>query len=196
MSIMRTYLPSKSLWTVAVIILMVASSCESSLKVTSDFDKSVNFSEYKTFSLYHDSKSAEAISQLNQDRVVNAIRSEMTKRGFTEASSSPDLLVNSVAIFKDKVSVSSNTNYYGYGGYYRPYYGGMGMASSSTNYNVQHYKDGSLIIDIVDSKTNKLIWQGIGNKEIDKPAKDPDTAIPKAIASIMASFPPGSKSKK
>lgn len=193
---MRTYLPSISLWAVAITILMAISSCGPSLKVSSDYDKSVNFSQYKTYSLYHDAKSAEAISQLNHDRVVNAIRSEMKKRGFTETESSPDLLVNSVAIFKDRTSVSASTNYYGYGGYYRPYYGGMGMSSSTTNYNVEHYKDGSLIIDIVDSKTNKLVWQGTGNKEIDKPAKDPDKAIPEAIASIMADFPPGSKSKK
>jgi len=174
---------------------VIIASCESQLKVSSDYDKSVDFNQYKTFSLYHDEKSSTAISQLNQDRVVNAIRSEMVKRGFTESSSSPDLLVNSVAIFKDKQSVTANTNYYGYGGYYRPYYGGMGMTSSTTSYSVDNYKDGSLIIDVVDAKTNKLIWQGTGNKEIDKPAKDPDTAIPKAISSIMSSFPPG-KTKK
>ena len=69
------------------------------------------------------------------------------------------------------------------------------MTSSTTSYSVDNYKDGSLIIDVVDAKTNKLIWQGTGNKEIDKPAKDPDTAIPKAISSIMSSFPPG-KTKK
>jgi len=188
---MRSYLPSFVLLAMTVII----ASCESQLKVSSDYDKSVDFNQYKTFSLYHDSKSSEAISQLNQDRVVKAIRSEMVKRGFNETSSSPDLLVNSVAIFKDKQSVTANTNYYGYGGYYRPYYGGMGMSSSTTSYSVDNYKDGSLIIDVVDAKSNKLIWQGTGNKEIDKPAKDPDTAIPKAISSIMASFPPG-KSKK
>jgi hypothetical protein len=40
-----------------------------------------------------------------------------------------------------------------------------------------------------------LYGRETGNKEIDKPAKDPDTIIPKAIASIMESFPPG-KAKK
>lgn len=188
---MRAYLPSS----VLLAMTMIIASCEPQLKVSSDYDKSVDFSQYKTFSLYHDSKASESISQLNHDRVVNAIRNEMVKRGFTETNSSPDLLVNSVAIFKDKQAVTANTNYYGYGGYYRPYYGGMGMASSTTSYNVENYKDGSLIIDVVDAKSNKLVWQGTGNKEIDKPAKDPDTAIPKAISSIMNSFPPG-KSKK
>ena len=179
-----------------IIVVIMASSCESSLKVSSDFDKSINFGQYKTFAIYHDAKSSDAISQLNQDRIVNAIRSEMTKKGFTEAASSPDLFVNSVAILKDKTSVTANTNYYGYGGYYRPYYWGSGMSSSTTSYDVQHYKDGSLIIDVVDAKTQKLVWQGVGNKEIDGPIKDPDKKIPDAIASIMKDFPPGTKTKK
>jgi len=184
-----------SLFTLAIVAIMT-SSCESSLKVSSDYDKSVNFGQYKTFSIYHDAKSSDAISSLNQDRIVNAIRSEMTKKGFTEATSSPDLLVNSVAILKDKQSVTANTNYYGYGGYYRPYYWGTGMTSSTTSYNVENYKDGSLIIDVVDAASQKLVWQGVGNKEIDGPIKDPDKKIPQAIASIMKDFPPGAKSKK
>ena len=40
---------------------------------------------------------------------------------------------------------------------YRPYYWGGGMGgSSTTNYNVQHYKDGSLIIDVIDANSKSL----------------------------------------
>jgi hypothetical protein len=179
------------LWMIAMLVAIY--SCAPSLKVTSDYDKQVDFAKYKTFSLYQDAKISDAISQLNHDRVINAIKSEMVKKGYQENAASPDVLVNAVAIFKDKVSVSATTDYYGYGGFYRPYYWGGGMSSSTTNYNTRHYKDGSLIIDIIDANSKKLLWQGVGNKEIDKPAKDPDTAIPKAVASIMESFPPGSK---
>jgi hypothetical protein len=91
--------------------------------------------------------------------------------------------------------VTEITNFYGYGGAYRPYGWNGGMASANTTYNVQEYKDGSLIIDIVDSKTKKLVWEGIGNKEIDKPLKDPDKLISTAVASILAGFPPGSQKK-
>jgi len=177
-----------------VALTIICISCGPSLKVSSDYDKSANFSQYKTFSLYKSDSLHESISQLNQDRIFNAVKSEMSKKGFQESSSNPDLLVNVVAILKDRVAVSSTTDYYGYGGVYRPYYWGTGMGvSGTTNYNVQHYKDGSLIIDVVDANTKKLLWQGTGNKEIDKPAKDPDTAIPQAVSSIMASFPPGAK---
>jgi Domain of unknown function (DUF4136) len=176
-------------------VIISAWSCEPAFKVSSDYDKNVDFKQYKTFSLYTAEGINDAISKLNQDRIFAAIRSEMVKKGFQEATSAPDVLVNTIAILKDRVSVSSNTNYYGYGGSYRPYYWGGTGSSGYTTYDVNHYKDGSLIIDVIDAETKKLIWQGVGNKEIDAPIKDPDTKIPKAVASIMSTFPPGSAKK-
>jgi hypothetical protein len=43
---------------------------------------------------------------------------------------------------------------------------------------------------VVDAAKKQLVWQGVGNKEIDKPAKDPEPVINDAVAKIMASFPP------
>ncbi|PWT71890.1 MAG: DUF4136 domain-containing protein [Bacteroidetes bacterium] len=178
-------------------VLFVISSCEPSLKVTSDYDKEVNFSQYKTFRMVQLDQQHQTISQLNQQRIINAVINEMKKKGFIETADNPDLHVNAIIILQDKKSVTANTNYYGYGGYYRPYgWGGAGMSSSHTTYDVQNYKDGSLIIDVVDARTQKLLWEGIGNKEIDKPASDPDKAIAEAVASIMANFPPGLAKKK
>ncbi|HVY73952.1 MAG TPA: DUF4136 domain-containing protein [Puia sp.] len=177
-----------------LLLAILISSCEPALKVTDDYDKSTNFSQYKTFRMYQLDQQHQTISQLNQDRIINAVKSEMTKKGFQEAAE-PDLQVNAIIILKDKKSVTANTNYYGYGGYYRPYAWGGGMATGYTTYDVQNYKDGSLIIDIIDNKTNKLVWEGIGNKEIDKPAADPDKAIADAVARIMAPFPPGAAKK-
>lgn len=179
---------------IGLLAILMVWSCGPTLKVNTDYDKSVDFSKYKTFSLYKmDTNSG--ISELNQKRIATAIRNEMISKGFQENTSSPDMLVNQVAIFKDKVAVSSTTNYYGYGGVYRPYYWSGAGVSGTTSYNVDEYKEGSLIIDVIDAGTQKLIWQGIGNKEIDGPVKDPDTKIPKAITMIMEGFPPG-KAKK
>jgi len=67
------------------------------------------------------------------------------------------------------------------------------MASGTTTYSTYDYKDGTLMIDVIDAAKKQLIWQGTGNKEIDKPSKNPDQAINEAVQKIMASFPPGSK---
>jgi hypothetical protein len=173
--------------------VVIAWSCGSSLKVSTDYDKSADFTKYKTFGLYNPENQNQAISQLNRNRIIEAIKAEMSKRGYVESSDAPDLLVNSTSIFQDRQSVSS-TNTYMYGGMYRPY--GWGPGVSSTNYDVRHYKDGSLVIDVVEGSSKKLLWQGTGNKEIDGPIKDPDTNIPKAVAMIMTDFPPGQAKKK
>ncbi len=120
---MKSYLSgSRYLWLASLVVLIW--SCEPSLKVSNDYDKSITFTQYKTFAMYGSADEHESISQLNHDRIVKAIRSELIKKGFQEAASSPDLLVHPVTIFKDKVAVSSSTDYYGYGGVYRPYYWG------------------------------------------------------------------------
>ena len=136
----------KQIYCFYVIILsfmILMYSCEPALQVTSDYDKTVNFQPYKTYQLVQVDVQHQSISQLNQTRIINAVRSEMTRKGFQE-SVDADLKVNAAVIMQDKKSVTANTDYYGYGGYYRPYMWGAGMTSSSTTYSVQNYKDGSL----------------------------------------------------
>ncbi|AYN05699.1 MULTISPECIES: DUF4136 domain-containing protein [unclassified Flavobacterium] len=182
----------KALFILPIMILGLIYSCGPTVKVTNDYDRSVDFSQYKTFAVY-DLKAQEGqMSQLNADRVTNAIRVEMINKGFKEVTSNPDLKVNAVTILKDKKQVTSNSDFYGYGGMYRPYgYWGGGMVSGTTRYNTYDYVDGSLIIDIVSSKTQKLVWQGIGNTEFDKRPDNPDEFINSSVKKILAGFPPG-----
>lgn len=180
-------------YALAMAVFLFAASCGPTLKVSTDYDKNAVFSNYKTFSVYN-LKTTGSVSQLNADRIVNAIKAELTSKGFQEAGSNADLIINAVTVLKDKQSVSSSTNYYGYGGIYRPYsYWGGGMGVGSTTVSTYNYKDGSLVIDIVDNKTQKMVWQGTGNSEIDKAPKDPDAAIKAAVTKILANFPPDSK---
>jgi hypothetical protein len=169
-------------------------SCETPLKVTSDYDRGVNFSNYKSFEMLSVDREAGALSPLNADRILNAVKAEMVSKGFTEVTEDADLKVNAVTIMKDKQEVTATTNYYGYGGYYRPY-GWAGSGGGHTTIDVDEYTDGSIIIAVVDAATEKLIWEGVGNKKIDAPSKNPDETIPEAIKKIMSEFPPKKSSK-
>ncbi|HEU0125343.1 DUF4136 domain-containing protein [Flavobacterium sp.] len=168
-------------------------SCSPTVKVTTDYDHSANFGEYRTFAVYDLKAQQGQVNQLNVDRVTKAIRNEMLAKGFTE-SDNPDLKVNAVSILKNKTSVSANTDFYGYGGMYRPYGywgGGAMMGGANTTFNSYDYVDGSLVIDIVSTKTQKLLWQGIGNAEIDSKPDNPEEFINSSIKKILAGFPPG-----
>lgn len=178
---------------ILIFLLGLFYSCSPTVKVTNDYDHGISFSEFKTFAVY-DLKAQEGqISQLNADRITKAIRTEMIAKGFTE-SNNPDLKVNAVTILKNKTSVSANTNFYGYGGMYRPYsyWGGGGMmGTANTTVDTYDYVDGSLVIDIVSTKTQKMIWQGIGNSQIDSKPDNPDEFINGAVKKILEGFPPG-----
>ena len=178
---------------IPMIVLGLLYSCSPTVKVTTDYDHAANFSEYKTFAVYDLKTQQGQVNQLNIDRVTKAIRAEMISKGFTE-SSNPDLKVNAVSILKNKTSVSANTDFYGYGGMYRPYGywgGGAMMGGANTTFNSYDYVDGSLVIDIVYTKTDKLVWQGIGNAEIDNKPDNPEEFINSSIKKILAGFPPG-----
>ncbi|KIQ21313.1 hypothetical protein RT99_10885 [Flavobacterium sp. MEB061] len=178
---------------IPMLLLGLIYSCSPTVNVTSDYDHAANFSEYKTFAVY-DLKAQEGqVNQLNVDRVTKAIRSEMIAKGFTE-SSTPDLKVNAVSILKNKQSVTANSDFYGYGGMYRPYGywgGGAMMGGGTTTFNTYDYVDGSLVIDIVSTKTQKLVWQGIGNAQIDNKPDNPEEFIASSVKKILAGFPPG-----
>ena len=167
-------------------------SCAPALTVTSDYDKNADFGKYKTY-IIDTLRIPAQMNQLNANRVLNAVKADLTKKGFSE-SNTPDMLVHIVFLAKEGQTVTSTSSYYGgyaYGGYYRHYYwGGPAGGMGYTTYDVQKYIDGSLIIDIADSQTKNLLWEGIGNKQIDGPADDPEKAINSAVTAIMASFPP------
>jgi hypothetical protein len=166
-------------------------SC-SSLNVNTDYDRTADFSKYKTFSFYKLNVSGLAVNELNQTRIVNAIKAEMVKKGFSEVNENPDLMVNATTVVQ--VEKQYNANSYGMGGVYRPYrwgggYGGM----SSTTVTVQNVTEGSLVVDVLDSATNSLVWTATGSKELASQSSTPDQDITDAVNQIMQSFPPVAK---
>jgi hypothetical protein len=187
----------RTLGIIPMLFLGLFFSCGPTVTVTQDYDRAVNFSEFKTFATFDLSAQKGQVNQLNVDRVTKAIRAEMAAKGFKETSDNPDLKVNAVAIIKNKQQVTANSSYYGYGGMYRPYgyWGGGMMGGGTTTFDTYNYVDGSLVIDIVSTKTGKLVWQGIGNAEIDNKPDNPEEFINSSVKSILAGFPPGATKK-
>jgi len=85
---------------------------------------------------------------------------------------------------ENKIEVSNWGYAYGQRG---AYYG-----ASRSSVDVYQYQEGSLIIDIVDTKTHKLIWRGTARKVLDtNPTPEERTAtINAAVAKILEAFPP------
>ena len=93
------------------------------------------------------------------------------------STSTPDLLVAYHLGIKDKIDVSSWG--YGYGRW-----GGWGGG----NLDVRQYKEGTMIIDLVDASTRELVWRGIGKGVVG--SGSPETKIREAVTEILSNYPP------
>ena len=185
----------KSIYLLPLIILML-SAC-SSVKVTSDRDKSVDFTQFKTFEYYGWADNSDRIlNRFDKERIESAFGDEFKKRGLEYVEKDGDLVVLLHIIVEDKSRVSANTTHYG--GYGGGYYGygpgwgwgpGYGMGMSTTYYDEIDYKVGTLVIDVYHAAEKKLIWESIGSKTVDDNPETREKSLPKSIAAIMAPYP-------
>jgi Domain of unknown function (DUF4136) len=170
----------------ALVSLAFLGGC-SSYHVTYDYDVTASFSRYRTFDYYTSKKGTGGTTTLMDKRVRAAVEKELQAKGFAmETKGDPDFLVTYYPVVQNrKVRTTVRT---GWGWGYRPFYGGVGVSTSS----VRHYKDGTIVIEIVDFKTNQMIWQGAAAGALtglDNP-EDADEVVPKAVRDILAKFPP------
>lgn len=185
----------KAIKFIPVLLLFILSSCGSSISVYSDFDKSADFSQYKTYAFNKSAIDRVQISSLDKKRILQAISMELGKKGMTK-SENPDLLVGIFTKEKEQVDVSS---YYGgwgfgWGGYgypygrgfgYSPYWGwGGGYPYVSTSV------EGTLFIDFIDTKKKELIWQGEGVGYLTQDRSQKEVVINDFVAKILMQYPP------
>lgn len=157
----------------------------STISVNQDYDPAYDFSKLKTFGFIPITEEA-GIDQLNATRLGDAIKSDLTAKGYT-LSEKADF---GIALFftKDtKTSIQSTGGYgYGYGYGYRGY-GGMGGSTYVTEYD-----QGTLVIDFVDMAKQELVWRGVGTGVLDEnPSVEQRTEnINNAVTKILEQFPP------
>jgi len=180
-----------------LMIAVILSAC-SSIKVTTDYDKTVDFTQLKTFEYYGwAAESDKIINQLEKDRIEAAFGAEFKKRGLEYVESGGDMIVVLFVMTENKTQYNATTTGMGYGGYggyygYGPGWGwgpGMGMSMSSTTVSEYNYTVGTLVIDIYHAEGEKLIWESIGTKTVDDNPQTREKNLPKHIAAIMAPYP-------
>ncbi|WP_306353212.1 DUF4136 domain-containing protein [Flavobacterium sp. '19STA2R22 D10 B1'] len=179
----------KALKILPLFLLILVSSC-ASVRVETDFDKNVDFSQYKTFAFYKTGIDKVEISDLDKKRILRAIDNELTKKGLTK-SENPDLLVNIFTKSREQVSVNQFNAGWGYGwGYgWNPWMWGGGYSSVSTT------TEGTLYIDLIDGRKKELVWQGVGVGVLTQSMSKKEERINEFVAKIIAQFPPQIKQK-
>lgn len=166
-----------------VLLPWLMASCGPTSQVFSDYDKSAHMTEYKTFG-WETSLSIESrnnplyYNELNDKRIKNAVAVQMESHLY-KYSEDPDLSIHYHIIIEDKTVM--RTDPYGY--YYGPYW----MRSEVSIYE---YQEGTLIIDLMDAKTDNLVWRGwITNFLKNRDPEKMEESINNAVRQIFAEYP-------
>jgi hypothetical protein len=168
----------------------------SSMTVYSDYDKTVDFTKYKTFSYYGWADNSDKIlTPFDKERIEKSFGEEFLNRDLTFVKEGGDLTVALYIVTEQKQQTTATTTGMGGGGYgYGGYYGygpgwGWGGGMSTTTVNTYDYTVGTLVCSVFDTNEKKLIWEGSGSGEINENPQDRENSIPKAVSKIMAQYP-------
>ncbi|AUC74160.1 DUF4136 domain-containing protein [Olleya sp. Bg11-27] len=168
-----------------VLVALALTSC-SSVKVAADYDKAVNFDNYKTFAFFKSGIDKAEISDLDKRRILRAIESELLAKGFTK-SENPDVLVSIFTKSNQRVDVYNNSWGAGAWGWGGPRWG-WGWNSQP---NISTSTQGVLFVDLIDANKKELVWQGQGTGYLSKNVEKKEERIVEFVSKIMEKYPPG-----
>ncbi|MFL2621886.1 MAG: DUF4136 domain-containing protein [Flavobacteriaceae bacterium] len=172
----------KKIYLFYFIVSLIISSC-SSIHVAADYDRSVNFSSYKSFSFFQEGIKKVKISDLDKRRILNAIENELISKGLKK-SDNPDLLVNIITKERKEVNIyNQNFGMWGWGW-------GWGPTFGLNQTNISDSTNGTLFIDLIDNNKKELVWQGIGDGYLSTRMDRKNERIIEFVESILEKYPP------
>ena len=116
-------------------------------------ERDLDFAQYRTYSWGPADALPVGDPRLDKnshfrDFLEGVVEKRMAAKGYQATADRPDLLIHYHAAVTTRINVNDVDRSYGYceGGHCEP--------------QVSEYEQGTLVIDIVDTKTNRVIWRG------------------------------------
>ena len=169
----------------AAVVLCLITPAAFAQKVKVDVDSTAGFASYKTFAW---DKGMVARNPIISKMIVDAVESELTKRGLTRVEANPDLKVAvAAAVGMDIQAVGptwNNAKYQAWGGYTNP----AALMNITT---------GTLLIDLVDAKSDRSVFRGVAKETLNRSASaDPaadarsvEKLIKKSVSKMFKKYP-------
>jgi hypothetical protein len=168
---------------------LAVAGCASGPEVRADYDHSADFGKYRTYGFVAPTTASPLggpeFESLALRTIQSAAAREMELRGY-RVSATPDLLLDFNGRLEERTDIESTPGAsFGYGGWYGAPWGGYGP-----EVRTQHYKVGTLVMDIVDREKRQSVYQGgvegIVSKEM---LRNPRASLTEAVARLFEGYP-------
>ncbi len=176
--------------------LVVAVGGCATMTVRHDYDPDAPFATYKTYGWLGEAQGMTGNPRLDDPMLNARVRHEVNRRlnakGFAlSRTGMPDFLVAWRAAIRRKLEYSKLKLGYDYA----PAWGRDRLTGASVGDRgtyVREYELGTLVIDIVDARNQKLVWWGAAQAKIDvaDSRRTKDARLKKAVGRIIRRFPP------
>ena len=178
---------------VFLLIVIMLAGC-SQVQTGSEIDDAADFSALTTYCWLHDTEKAADDVRLNDPRVRNTVRTAvedaLASKGYEKVDrEQADFLVTWFGAIEQKIKKENIDHFYapyGYGTLYRD-----PALNTESPRKILEYEEGTIIIDIVDPQSRKLIWRGSGSGRIaeDQPEQTALRNLNRSVTRILAPFP-------
>lgn len=158
-----------------------------------DFDPHASLATYKSYDWYAASPKAKGKSDgmdnpIMDRRVRRIVEREMAARGYRlQQTGEPDFLLTYYPVYHDRLVQTYTALGPGWG-YGRPW----GYRTGATLEEVQTFREGSIVLEVVDNKSNQLVWQAVAEGALSgiQDPQDADEQVTVAVKKMLAKFPP------
>lgn len=174
-------------------VAVLATGCASGPDIRADFDRSADFSRYRTYGFVAQSGTDTGEFRTLATQMLQAAAArEMESRGYQRADD-PDLLINFKGKLEEKTDIESTpAPFYGAGWGYRGWYGApYGMYGwGGTEVTTRRYQVGTLVMDVVDREKQQAVFQGgVEGVVTKKMLADRQATIDEAVGLIYSKYP-------
>lgn len=173
---------------IVFIYLIMLAGCSSSKVLKTEKSEGVDFSSYKTFDFYKVEARGDTNSQKYNEsieKLEDAIAIKMQKFGYLLSKTNPDILINVGVVVMEKIQTRQTdlrTD--------APRYIGQRRYSwKSQEVETGRYRQGTVTVEVVDRKQNKLVWQGVIEDIIPQKDAKLERTIKKGVEKLFASYP-------
>ena len=178
-------------WFALAFVAVLLSACSMGPMVRTDHDPTADFGQFRTWGFYKPiAMESSGYSSWISERIKDDVRREMESRGYRYTDTTPDLQVNFQGIVEDKTDVYSTprSDVQFFYSYRRNAYVAMPVWYDETQ--VSRYRQGTLTVDLVDAKRNRMVWTGAAiGRVVQKTPEQKMAEIDQAITSIFAQYP-------
>lgn len=147
-------------------------------QVRFDYDHGVDFSKYKTFSWIK--KPVTPKDPFAAQRIINAVNAQLMAKGLQLVASNGDLAVAVNVATQERQTL--NTFYDGFGPW--------GWGLDGTAATVETYTEGTIVADLFDAQTKKIVWRGSAAKQVSSKPEKVNQQTEKAIEKMFRHYPP------